>query len=255
MRPRRWIVTQLLSGLVLAGCAAGPDASGTGPVSLEIVDVFGLDGDTVAGNVVALDVVAEGIDVAPPDGDTSETTGHFHVFVDRDPVPVGEAIPAEDGIVHAADTPIEVFGLATGQHRLVVVLGDGTHTRIHDDAVAELAFTVAGPVVQVSGPSSVAPDEPVVLDVTVEGVELVPADGDTSGASGHLHVFVDRAPQDIGLGETIPAEEGIVHTTDTRIELTDLGPGEHVIYVVLGDGTHTTSWPAPVADRLVLTVG
>lgn len=209
-------------------------------------------GATVEGNVVTLDLESDGIDVVAPDGDTSGETGHYHVFLDADPVAVGETIPRGPGIVHSADDPIKLYGMTTGQHRLVVVLGDGTHRRIHGDVQQELMLTVAGPSVDVTAPSTAKAGEPVVVDVAVEGIDLVKADGDTSGTTGHLHFFVDREPTPPG--QPIPAEPGIIHTVERSVTIPDLTVGEHTIWVVVGDGSHVPLEPM-VADKVTVTVG
>jgi len=51
---------------------------------------------------------------------------------------------------------------------------------------------------------------------------MVKADGDTSGRTGHLHLFVDREPT--AAGQAIPVEAGIIHSAETRIEVTNLAP-------------------------------
>ena len=90
-----------------------------------------------------------------------------------------------------------------------------------------------------------------MLTVKVEGVTLAKADGDTSGKTGHLHVFVDRDPT--AAGQPIPKEAGVIHTTDTTISVPDLAPGEHTLWVVLGDGNHFPFAPA-VLDKVTVTV-
>lgn len=75
-----------------------------------------------------------------------------------------------------------------------------------------------------------------VLTMKVGGVTIVAANGDTSGKSGHFHVFIDRAP--LKEGEVIPKEAGIVHSADNPIRVPGLTPGKHEITVVLGDGNH-----------------
>ena len=76
----------------------------------------------------------------------------------------------------------------------------------------------------------------VTLDFDVDGVQIVKADGDTSGETGHFHVFVDKYA--VPEGAAIPTE-GVVHTTDDPLKLTGLGKGTHRITAVLGDGAHT----------------
>lgn len=78
-----------------------------------------------------------------------------------------------------------------------------------------------------------------VLDIqlAVSGLAIVKADGDTSGKTGHLHLFLDRDP--VAAGQPIPKEPGIVHFAADKVRLTGLSIGQHVAYVVAGDGTHT----------------
>src|SRR4051794_40004775 len=73
-------------------------------------------------------------------------------------------------------------------------------------------------------PSTVAGNV-VTIPVTVKGIKIVKADGDTSGKTGHFHVFIDRRP--LKPGATIPKLRGIVHTADNPIKLYGLTPGTH----------------------------
>lgn len=202
---------------------------------------------TVKGNVVTIDLAATGVTIVKADGDTSGKTGHFHVFVDRDPTPSGQVIPREAGILHTADNPVKLTGLPIGSRRIVAVLGDGAHRRI-GTGQAEGTVKVEGPSVQASAS---AQGKDVEVTAKVEGVQLVAADGDTSGSTGHLHLFVDREPTP--LGQAIPREAGIVHTTDTTVSVPGLGAGEHTIWVVVGDGAHVPLNPL-VGDKVTVTV-
>lgn len=260
--------TALAAGLVLLATACGADderpaASGppvtasstttdSAPGRPSLTITSPASGTTVEGNVVPLELEAEGISLVKADGDTSGESGHFHVFVDTDPVAVGETIPQGPGVIHSAEERITLYGLATGPHQLAVVLGDGTHRRIHGDVEEGLTLTVAGPSVDASAPATVAVGERLTVDVEVDGISLVKADGDTSGTTGHLHFFVDREPTPAG--QPIPAEEGIIHTAEPSVAVPDLPAGEHTIWVVVGDGAHVPLEPL-IADRLTVTVG
>jgi hypothetical protein len=116
------------------------DGADSGTPSLEIAGPD--DGASVTAADVRLTVKTTGVTIVAADGDTSGDTAHFHVFVDRDPTPVGEVIPKEPGIIHSTDNPIPVPGLAPGKHKLTVVYGDGTHKRIHADAEDTIEITV-----------------------------------------------------------------------------------------------------------------
>ncbi len=102
--------------------------------------------------------------------------------------------------------------------------------------------TDAGPnpdaVVHLRGPAvgTTVEGDTVTLQVSATGVEIVKADGDTSGRTAHYHVFIDRSP--VAPGEVIPVAPDVVHTAEAPIKLTGLTNGHHQIHVVLGDGSH-----------------
>ncbi|MDQ6617137.1 MAG: DUF4399 domain-containing protein [Actinomycetota bacterium] len=204
----------------------------------------------INGNTVSLQLEAIGVAIVKPDGDGSGATGHFHVFVDRDPVPVGAEIPKEPTIIHTTDTSVKIPGLSIGSHHFFVVLGDGTHHRV-SGAMAETTVTTNGPSLQATAPALVQRGEPVTITVSVSGVNLIAADGDTSGKSGHLHYIVDKQPPPAG--QPVPKEPGITHTAKTTLTLTNLAQGQHVIWVVLGNGAHIPFDP-PVEDKVTVTV-
>jgi hypothetical protein len=246
----------LAAGLALLALLAGcgdDDSDQTKPKSTAdpLAILSPADGASVQGNVVTLDVEPRDIAIVKADGDTSGRTGHYHVFIDRDPVAPGAAIPTEAGIIHTTDDPITITGLTPGTHRFVVVYGNGAHARI-GTAAAERTVKVEGPSVKASAPATVAAGQPVTVTMTVDGLSVVKADGDTSGRTGHLHLFVDRPPSPPG--EPIPVGDAkIIHTAESIITLSDLSPGEHTIWVVAGDGTHVPL-PAGVRDKVTVTV-
>jgi len=258
MKPIRSVALATLALTLMAACGdddkpiAGPDTTAAPVVSAgpSLSIVAPPVGAAIKGNVVALDMVSTGLEIVKADGDTSGRSGHYHVFIDRDPVAPGALIPVEANVVHSADDPIVISGLGMGAHRLAVVLGDGTHARM-GTAVAETTVNVEGPSVDVSAPATSPAGQPVELTVNVDGLTLVKADGDTSGATGHLHVFIDREPTPAG--QPIPVEAGIIHTTETTISVPDLAPGAHTFSVVAGDGTHSPLNP-PVMDKVTVTV-
>ena len=118
---------------VASDVADGPES---GTVSLAVVD------STIEGDTAVLTVEVSGVTIVAPNGDESGTSGHFHVFVDRDPLAEGEVIPAEAGIVHSASNPIRVPALTPGEHKLTVVLGDGNHQRIHGEVEDEVTVKI-----------------------------------------------------------------------------------------------------------------
>lgn len=252
--------TLLIACLLLAGSiacatddAGDADTNGDAPMAGMSMSL-GTVPDSVEGNVVEIPVDIEGVEIVKADGDTSGDSGHFHIFVDKDPVDVGETIPKERDIVHSAENPIKLWGLAPGEHEFTVIVGDGTHQRIHGDLEDSVSVEVEGPTVQGGAPATAKEGDDVQVQLSSEGVDIVAADGDTSGESGHFHVLVDpEAPPQAG--DTVPeSEEGkIYHTAEQSLTIEGLEKGEHIIWVVLGDGAHEAFDP-PVMDKLTVVV-
>jgi hypothetical protein len=211
-----------------------------------------VSGDTAT---IAMDVT--GLRLVKADGDTSGTTGHFHVFIDQDPPPAGQVIPKAPGIVHTAENPVHLTGLSDGTHRITIVLGNGVHQRIGDAQVVT-SVTVTGPTVHLTGPRTVAAGQPLTVTATVEGVKLVKAASDTSkkdGSAGHLHIFVNKDPVAPGAGPIPSGDPTIIHTaaTTTEIPAALLKAGENTIWVELGYADHTPFSPE-IVDKVVVTV-
>jgi hypothetical protein len=231
--------------------AAGCRTSGSSQkISLQIKSPSNFQ--TVNGNVVKLSMGVSGLKIVKPDGDSSGRTGHFHVFIDRNPVATGTTVGKETGIVHSETNPIVVTGLTPGWHRLLVVPGDGTHRRL-GTAEAAINVDVIGPSVTASVPAVVPAGQPAVVTISVQGVKLAAATaGDTTGKSGHLHLFIDHVPTPAG--KAIPkGDPTIIHTEATTVSVPDLAPGAHFIWVVLGNGVHTPFDP-PVEDKVTFNV-
>jgi uncharacterized protein (DUF736 family) len=252
-----WSCVAAVVVILSAGCAKSSDEStvaspSTAPAS-ESVLTLGSVPKSVEGNVVTIPVTVKGITIVKANGDTSGKTGHFHVFIDREPPAIGSVIPKEAGIVHTADNPIKLYGLKVGMHTFHIVLGDGAHKRI-TNAEESVSVDVKGPSVKASAPATITAGSDLTVGLSAEGVEIVKANGDTSGKTGHYHVLVDPAtkPQP---GEVIPAAvpDKIIHTAASSTTISGLAKGEHVIWVVLGDGAHKAFDP-PVMDKLTVTV-
>lgn len=240
----RWMVVGVVL-VFLASCNVGEN------VSLSLAKA---PPSSVRGNVVSLDMSVKGIEIVKADGDTSGKSGHFHVFIDRDPVAVGETIPKERGIVHSAEDPIKIWGLTPGEHTFAIVLGDGTHKRIQGDLEETATVDVKGPSVQGTAPATIDKGDDLTIGLKAQGVEIVKADGKRSKDTGHFHVLIDPSspPQ---AGDVIPAPEDnkVIHTTESETTVKGLSTGEHTIWVVLGDGQHYAFDP-PVMDKLTVTV-
>ena len=242
--------------LLLAGACGGDDSenvadttttsretnTGDRPSSVTILSPE--DGAEVRGNVVPLELDADGVTIVKADGDDSGRTGHYHVFVDKEPLAPGAEIPKESGILHSADDPVQVTGLSVGRHRLTVVLGNGQHVRL-GDAEAQISVDVKGPSIDASAPSTARAGSPVKVETEAEGVQI-------QMGGNHLHLFVDRGPTPAGA--PIPVgDPAIIHTPQLTTEIPNLPPGEHVITVVVGDAGHVPFDP-PVLDKVTVTV-
>lgn len=207
-------------------------------------------GGSVAGNVVDLELSGAGVRIVEPDGDTSGTTGHYVVFVDREPVALDEKVPEGRDVVESTDNEVRITGLTIGRHQVAAVLADGARRRI-GEKVARAQLDVKGPSVRASA-APAARDQPVVVSAVVEGVTIVEPDGDTSGATGHLAVFVDREPTEAG--RPVPRERGVITAAQQTIAVPDVGAGEHEIWVVVVNGAGAPLDPL-VADRVIVEVG
>jgi hypothetical protein len=115
-----------------------------------------------------------------------------------------------------------------------------------DDGVEEPTHSVT--IVEPQDGASLA--SPVTLVVEHGGFEVVAADGDESGETGHFHVFINTDPAPAG--ELIPtgAEPEIFHFAANEFEL-ELEPGEYTATVVAADGVHRAF---DASDRVAFTV-
>ncbi len=268
MKPTSWTRVRFLAVILIAlavfatSACGGDDSPQTASPTTRATDVTApsvsitsppATGTTLNGNTATVLVKATGLDIVKADGDTSGRSGHLHAFIDRDPVAPGAGIPKEPGIVHSAENPIVLTGLALGAHTITVVLGDGAHVRL-GKSQDKVTVTVAGPTLDATAPATVAAGSPVRIDFKAAGVSIVKADADTSGKTAHFHVFVDKALPVADQVIEKPADGSILHTADSFVDVPNLAPGEHTFFVVLGDGAHVPLKPL-VADKVTVTVG
>lgn len=233
-----------------------PTIEGAGQVSPKIEIESPDQGALIRGNVVQLKIAVEGISIVKADGDTSGKSGHFHVFIDRDPTPVGEVIPKEAGVVHSAENPVVLTGLTTGEHRLVAVFGDGAHERIGNSR-SEVRLKIEGPTVDATAAAEIASGSELTIEVAVEGVQVIAAASDqgSPGTTGHLHAIVDPATAPSADSQPIPKDDRNIHFAETSMKIPAalLTPGEHTIWIVLADKNHVPLNPL-VADKITVTV-
>jgi hypothetical protein len=91
----------------------------------------------------------------------------------------------------------------------------------------------------------------LLVHVEASGIDVRFVPGDRSGDTGHLHLFVDRAPP--AAGEPIGFEPGIVHADGRDLRASGLAPGSHTVWVVVADGADLALDPL-VATRLMFII-
>ena len=154
MRSSLHAVPLLLATLVLPACGdAGrgdlpelpASAAAAEPAdAMRVLIVEPAEGATVEGPVVRVVLEVGGLRVVPA-GDTSEGSGHHHLFLDADVSDAGAPIPSVPGsVVHMGDGSTEYAfeGLGPGEHRLIAVVGDGAHVPLDPWVVDTVRFTV-----------------------------------------------------------------------------------------------------------------
>ncbi len=136
----RSLVLGLLS-LSLVSCTDAPEPT---EVGASISFVYPEDGATLEGNSVVLRLDANGIEIVPA-GTMEDGTGHHHFAVDADLPPTGAPIPTVEGTyIHLgqAQTEYELTGLASGEHVVIAVVGDGAHIPVDPWVVDTVRFVV-----------------------------------------------------------------------------------------------------------------
>jgi len=133
------LVRCVLGSLVAtASCSSGPPARE--PIRVEITEPTN---GAVVGPDVRVVLAASGVTIGPAGVDSS--AAHHHLFLDTDPTPPGQPIPAgEVGIVHLGKGQTEyVFeGLAPGEHRVIAVLANWVHVPLAPPVRDTVLFTV-----------------------------------------------------------------------------------------------------------------
>jgi hypothetical protein len=91
---------------------------------------------------VQLKFGVEGYKVVPA-GALDDHTGHHHVIVDGEPVPVGVVVPADATHIHygKAQTTAEL-PLSPGKHTLTMQFGDGAHRSLGPAMSSTIHITV-----------------------------------------------------------------------------------------------------------------
>jgi hypothetical protein len=103
------------------------------------------EGETVAGPNVLVRLAANGVTIVPA-ANHDPGTGHHHIFIDRDPTPLQDTIPAGVADIRhlgQGQTEFLVEGLTPGEHRFIAVVADWSHVPLVPPAADTVRFTVA----------------------------------------------------------------------------------------------------------------
>lgn len=258
--------------LLAAGCKSssyGPAAAASGAPTVNIVG-----SPAVLGSTVTLSLASTGIAIRDADGDASGHSGHYVVFVDKEPPAPGTKIVTADeadGVYHTSDKTLAVRGEETGPHQFVVVLADGTNARL-GDTEGRISATVPPPGLTLSVDQSGGTCQGALVSVTpggfslpvvtadpaqlsVQGVAVVPttnatlpsattttAAGVPAGATttvppsppAAVTYFVDRLPTS---GAATSADLGQVTAASLGVCLTGLARGHHSVWAITVDST------------------
>ena len=118
------------------GAAPVADAAHTGHVGGRVFFASPKDGATVKSPVM-FEFGSESFTIAAvPAGEVTDVragTGHFHLGVDTDCLPVGSVIPKANPWIHFGDGKNVIeMQLAAGPHKLAVQAGDDKHATMTD---------------------------------------------------------------------------------------------------------------------------
>jgi Domain of unknown function (DUF4399)/Family of unknown function (DUF6130) len=87
--------------------------------------------EEVTGPDVEIAWEAPGLTIVPAVEAQNETDLHAHFIVDNAyEVVAGAPIPVQDGVIHTADNPVTIEGLAPGQHTIQLVIADPGHVPV-----------------------------------------------------------------------------------------------------------------------------
>jgi hypothetical protein len=127
-----------------AAPAAAPVAA---PERTTVMIVSPGEGEVVSGPDVMVRLTATGVTIVPA-AVHDPGTGHHHIFIDRDPTPLQDTIPAGvSDIRHLGQGQTEflITGLAPGEHRFIAVIAHWDHVPLNPPAMDTVRFTVAAP--------------------------------------------------------------------------------------------------------------
>jgi hypothetical protein len=237
-----------MAGLAMAGVLAACGGEDQPPpvVPLSI-------GQPTQGAIVpptfTVKVAVQEFAVVEPPGEAQEGTGHLHILIDTDFIPVGEGIPEDDQHIHIHDGSAEAeITLTPGPHVLRAQFADGADRALEGRDQENAAKLVVA--VESDAPAQslrfVSPTDgavvPPTLDVIMAATGLmVEPPGEAQEDRGHFHILVDV--DFTPAGQVIPSPEGdsrYVHVqSGGRRAPLSLSPGPHTLRLQFADGLDT----------------
>lgn len=124
----------------------------------------------------------------------------------------------------------------------------GDKEKMHDDHPKPEVYIIS----PADGDES---EGPVTVLFGLKGMGVAPA-GVEKENTGHHHLLIDRdEPSKEELGETLPADDHVVHFGGGQTQTTlELKPGEHTLQLLLADHNHVPHKPAILSDQITITV-
>ncbi len=130
---------------------AAPAKAVTAPAGAKVQFVQPADGATLSGPLVDGKVTVlvkmgvEGIAVRPA-GEQVDGTGHHHIIVDGQGIPLGAVVPKDETHLHfgQGETEAEV-ALTPGPHTLTLQFADGAHLSYGPQLATTIKITVKAP--------------------------------------------------------------------------------------------------------------
>jgi hypothetical protein len=103
------------------------------------------EGSTVTGPKVEVKLKIENFKTVAAGSPVAAGEGHAHIFIDREPVAAGTAIPTDQqNIVHLGAAPFDTrtIDLQPGRHTLNAQLADSSHKALTPAVTGKATFTV-----------------------------------------------------------------------------------------------------------------
>lgn len=95
---------------------------------------------------------------------------------------------------------------------------------------------------------------PVTIRFGLEGMGVAPA-GTAAANTGHHHLIVNVPQEGYDFSVAVPADDNHIHFGGGQTEVTlDLPPGEHALWLLLGDAAHLPHDPPVMSAPITVTV-